>query len=965
MSSSPQQPTAPPKHSSSRRQRKHPLSTRILRALDAHKRSIAIGVLAVAVGAGGAAYYRAITHTPEAYLAKAIAAEQRGNRTAAEIELKNVLQLAPGHSEARFRLGTLHFANNDFPSAEKELRQALELGHADPDLRVMLTRTLLALREPARAQQETEVTADLPAPQQAALFALRAQAALMQGDTAGAEQALAQADQHVPDHPDSLAARAILAVNEKQPPEQALALIQRALTQDERRADLWLMKADLLRLARRDGAEALATYAKVLALEPANIPARLATVQLVLQGGDLDRAEAELKHISRHAPNNLLGRYLAALIDFRRGRPDDAYNKLQSVLNAAPQYLQANLLAGVISLTQDKRELAASHLGKVLDQAPDHALARKLLSASLLSAGKVDEAKAVVDQLGRDDHDALLLSLQGNIALRQGDYQAARRDLEKAAQLVPENPALLRELAASRMGSGDEQGAVEALTRMAEMDAGSNQAEVLLVITHLRAKRHDDALKVIGDLEKKQPGKPLIHNLRGIVLAANNDLAKARDSFQQALKIDPRYFPAAANLASLDLANKDFKTARGRFEQVAKQAPTDSRPWLALAQLARADNNEAEYLANLEKAARANPKDAQARMLLARYWLGRREPGKAMAEARAGMDASGMVEFLDIIGNAHAVQGDQQSALAAYSKWAETKPDQPLAHFRVAQAHSALKNPAAALVALDKALALKPDFTDAAVTKALLLGQLGRRDEAIALARAVQGREPKSAAGYIAEAEVRMAARQFAEAAPLYMKAANQSGQGQPLLGAYRAYVHAGQAKEGENALRRWLQAQPKDTQVRHQLAQALLNAGQLREAAEQFATVVREAPRDVVALNNLAWIYGELKDGRALTMAEQAFKLSPEHPAVMDTLGWLLVEQGQSKRGIELIRGALAKAPESMDIRWHLALALDKSGDKVGALQEIDRLLASGTPFSQEAEARALLNRLSSTRSQ
>jgi FimV-like protein len=79
----------------------------------------------------------------------------------------------------------------------------------------------------------------------------------------------------------------------------------------------------------------------------------------------------------------------------------------------------------------------------------------------------------------------------------------------------------------------------------------------------------------------------------------------------------------------------------------------------------------------------------------------------------------------------------------------------------------------------------------------------------------------------------------------------------------------------------------------------------------------------------------------------------------VMDTLGWLLVEQGNTSRALPLLQKASGLAPNSPDIRYHLAVALNKSGDKQGARKELDKLLAQNTPFPQLEEARALLKAL------
>ncbi len=117
--------------------------------------------------------------------------------------------------------------------------------------------------------------------------------------------------------------------------------------------------------------------------------------------------------------------------------------------------------------------------------------------------------------------------------------------------------------------------------------------------------------------------------------------------------------------------------------------------------------------------------------------------------------------------------------------------------------------------------------------------------------------------------------------------------------------------------------------------------------------------PGNLVVLNNLAWALHEARDPRALSYAEQAFKLAPDNPSVMDTLGWILVQQGQIARGLKLLQQALSKKPDAAEIQWHLAAAWAKSGDRVRAKSELERLLGSGQAFPQEAEARTLLEQL------
>lgn len=917
---------------------------------------ILIGASAgLAILAGGA--YFATRKSPEDHFKAGIELQKKGDTKGASIELKNALQLAPNNAEARYLLGRIHFSGGDLLNAEKELKKARELGFKAGDLDTLYARTLLLLNQPQRVLDE--VSTDLAATPEthAAILALRARARFMLKETAAAEKDLEEADTLFPAHAETLTTRAYLAFTQGRA-EEALALTSEALAKADQRADLWLMKGNVLQTLKRDG-EALQDYAKVLALEPGNVPARLARAQLQLQTSALDKAEADLKELRKHAPGNPVGRYLEALLDFRQGRLPDAYGKLQEVLRSAPNALQANLLAGVVSLSLGKREEAINHLNKVLQFDPQHVVARKLMAAALADVGSLDEAKKILDAFQKTGNDASLNLLQGNIALRQGRYTEARKYLESVPEEAQHNAKYFSDLALSRSGSGDEAGAVQALAKAADLDTTSTRPEALLVVSHLRAKHFDAAKEVVDKLEKEHPNDPLIPNLRGGIHIAMKDRAQARASFSKALQIQPGYFPAAINLAQMDIQDNNLKSARSRFEELLKHAPKESRAWLALAGLDAIQKNEAGYLKNLEQAKRADAGNAQAHQTLTRYWLAKRDAAKALAEAREGLEATKRPEFNELIGLALNLQGDKVNALAAFKRWAEASPKNPVAHFRLAQAHIAMKESDAALKALDNALTLRPDFPEAKVSKALVLGQMGRADEAIKLARALQTGSPKAGAGYLAEAEILLANKKPLDAAKLYIKAAQITGQGQILARAYQAYAMAGQAGEGEKQFELWLKAHPDDAPIRHQLAGTLLAAKHLQESADHYRFLVRANPNDLVAYNNLAWILSELKNPEAIAIAEQANKLSPDNAATLDTLGWILVNAGQEQRGLDFLKKAVAKAPEALEIRWHLASGLAKAGDRTKARKELEKLLERGQKFPQEAEARKLLDSL------
>jgi len=169
----------------------------------------------------------------------------------------------------------------------------------------------------------------------------------------------------------------------------------------------------------------------------------------------------------------------------------------------------------------------------------------------------------------------------------------------------------------------------------------------------------------------------------------------------------------------------------------------------------------------------------------------------------------------------------------------------------------------------------------------------------------------------------------------------------------------SGDVKGAEKRLNAWLIQYPKDMTARNYAAEIYLNAGRNRDAIVQYETILKTTPNSALALNNLADLYQKEKDARALATAEQALKLAPDHPGIMDTLGWILVEQGQLPRATTLLRKAVDKAPKVGVFRYHLAVALSKSGDKANANKELEAAIATGQKFPELENAKAMLKTL------
>jgi Flp pilus assembly protein TadD len=145
---------------------------------------------------------------------------------------------------------------------------------------------------------------------------------------------------------------------------------------------------------------------------------------------------------------------------------------------------------------------------------------------------------------------------------------------------------------------------------------------------------------------------------------------------------------------------------------------------------------------------------------------------------------------------------------------------------------------------------------------------------------------------------------------------------------------------------------------VQLQRARLLSEAGRLDEAIAGYRSIVTPAALAAVASNELAWLYVTKRNDpdAALPIAEQAVKLSPNDPAILDTLGWVFYVKGDNDKALGILRKAKSGLPGNPTLRYHLGLALLKIGRKDDAKAELEEALAISKDFPEAADAAAQL---------
>jgi putative PEP-CTERM system TPR-repeat lipoprotein len=350
----------------------------------------------------------------------------------------------------------------------------------------------------------------------------------------------------------------------------------------------------------------------------------------------------------------------------------------------------------------------------------------------------------------------------------------------------------------------------------------------------------------------------------------------------------------------------------------------------------------------------------QPAMMLATHYLKIGEKLKALnlAQKIQGSEPNNP-EVLDMLAQIQSNSGDKSAALETYYKLVAINPYSAFAQFRLASILMEMQNQTGASEALKKALVLQPDYIDAQMALAELEVAKRNYDQALVIARTIQRQSAESPLGLMLEGDVLTAQKNPALAVKAYERAFAIGKSGPLMIKLHTSLSQAGKGDEATARLTLWLKAHPDDEPTRLYLAETYLAEKQNKAAIEQFQTILQHNPNNSAALNNLAWTYHLEKDPRALEYADKANLLVPNSPQIMDTLGWILIEQNNITRGLPLLQQASSIDPDAVAIRYHLALGLIKSGDKANARKELERIVSSGKTLPEIDEARALLKQL------
>lgn len=713
---------------------------------------------------------------------------------------------------------------------------------------------------------------------------------------------------------DSVAAERELrkALQYGQPTDAVLPLLARAIIEQDEAKRL---------------IDEFAGYTLGTAASEAGFKATLGLAQL--QAGSLPSAAASFGAALAAVPGHLPAQIGLARLAAFEGRQEEATQLAQRLVAAHPASAEAHVLLADLRMLREDRAGSIASLEDAVRANDRYLPARYALVATLIDERQFDAAAAQLDQarpLARGD---LRVHYFGAaIALGKRDLISAREASQRILKYSPEHvPSLM--LAAVIELQLKQPLAAEAHARRAILLAPRNEdARRLLVQIYLASNQPARALEALQPLLTKDSGAdPTLSLLAGETYLANGEIRRASSYFTAASASPAQEVIARTRLGQIVLATGDIQAGFRLLEAVIAAGGAPSHADRSLI---------AGYV-------RANELD---RALLAAQRLVNREPGVPLSH--------------QLLGAVYLAKKDSVAARDRFIRALELAPGYLPAAAAMGALDIAAGRPAEARARFDAIIAAEPHNEQALLGLADVMAQTGAdpREITTTLQRAIRT-NPESVSARLALIAHHLRMKDSAAA----LNVAQEARVGLPddnrvLYALGEAQLAAGQVNQAAESFNRWVALDPQAKIPTMQLAEAALRKHDLQSAVALYRTVIRQEPKNFVALNNLAWAAGQIGDPAAIGYAQQAVKIAPNDAAALDTLGSLLAAQGEADKAVGHLRKAVMLAPQRSDIRFNYAKALIKAGRKNVARSELEALQAAAD-FEGKSEIAAMLKSL------
>jgi tetratricopeptide (TPR) repeat protein len=649
------------------------------------------------------------------------------------------------------------------------------------------------------------------------------------------------------------------------------------------REDSWVIEQWMSLREKKDPQGTIAIRQKMLESSPDDID-NLVRLAMLLEGQEQYKQAAELiERAQKKLPKDPQLAWLVANYWQRRNDPAKAEKTLLDFAEVidADQKVTATLLLGRLYLVQQQPEKAEQTLNVAAKQAPEQPGPYLDLAAFYRNAGRIDDAvkayrQAVAAPKKDPAIDSTIRQQMIETLLQSRKLEDASKEIEAFHVAFPDEPVY----------------------------------QLLRGTLQLLQGRTEEALGTLTAYLQRQPNSAPGHYHRGLLYMATNRLSQAIDDLTMAKQLSPNgfNFEHRTSLAQAYEANGKSQEAITELNEIVRGNPQA----LAVARLLAGLYQRANRMADLE-------------VLIRKYMdLAPQDWSWPEALGRLG-ESAGKYDI--------AVSG--YAAAAKASRYAVEPVDDLL------RTHIAAKRYDQAIEFVEKTM---PEDLRIRVAKARLAQAYFLQGDKVKGRALLAEAIAEAAKDYISNLLVVRVSQEVlggAETADLLRQ--RMVAEPDSLVVKYMLVAVLGGEKQWESAqkISDELLTQAKSDEdkvlVLRQRGGLLYQAGNREAAAAAFEGLLKVAPDDPEALNNVAYTLAEdlNRPQEALRYAKRAVELRPRDANVADTLGWVYCLVGDTDNAVGTLVSALQISPNNIAVRYHVAMAYKKQGKMDQAKRE------------------------------
>jgi Flp pilus assembly protein TadD len=283
--------------------------------------------------------------------------------------------------------------------------------------------------------------------------------------------------------------------------------------------------------------------------------------QRSIDKNDFEAAIPPLQKFLAEKPDIAYGHFQLAYVYTALKRADEARTEYERAIALDPKMTEAYLNLGILLLDKQEYAAAVAPLRKAVDLLPAQSRPRYLLAVAQDRSG--DEAGAVVSfeaVLRLDPKDLTALHYLGDVALRSHKPAEAETTFRRALEIQPNDPGMLKGLAASLDAQKKPEAAAAYRDYLALLPDDSG-ARARLIHLLVEQQQNDAAL---AELDRADAGKPPSLEslkLRADIQIAQKKLDDAVATLQRALVLSPNDAQLLGGLGRLEMQKRDFPSA--------------------------------------------------------------------------------------------------------------------------------------------------------------------------------------------------------------------------------------------------------------------------------------------------------------------------------------------------------------------------------------------------------------------